>query len=110
MNDDSLISLINAQEKQNGNVCLNLIGLSSEKNLTIRGLEYAIKKGVKVIETDHDLSLTAEMVAKLESDYDVKFWQAKYSQYLDGSRYERTPVFWRSRVDSNLLLSIVGLN
>ncbi len=111
LTDDSLISLINAQEKLNGGVCLNLIGLQSEDNLTIRGLEYAIKKGVKVIETDHDLrSLTAEVVAKLESEYDVKFWQAKYSIYLDGARYERTPVIWRSRVDSNLLLSIVGVN
>jgi hypothetical protein len=111
LTDDSLISLINAQEKQSGGVCLNLIGLQNEDSLTIRGLEYAIKKGVKVIETDHDLrSLTAEMVAKLESEYDVKFWQAKYSNYLDGARYERTPVIWRSRVDSNLLLSIVGVN
>jgi hypothetical protein len=89
LTDDSLISLINAQEKQNGGVCLDLIGLQNEDSLTIRGLEYAIKKGVKVIEMDKK---TYEKVAKLESDYDVKFWQAKYSNYLDGSRFERLPV------------------
>ena len=100
LTDDSLISLINAQEKQNGGVCLNLIGLQSEGNLTIRGLEYAIKKGVKVIETDHALrSLTAEKVAKLESEYDVKFWQAKYVHYMDGSRCEWTPIFWWNAQD-----------
>jgi hypothetical protein len=89
LTDDSLISLINAQEKQNG-VCLNLIGLQREKNLTIRGLEYAVKKGVKVIEIDKEMY---EKVAKLESEYDVKFWQAKCSHYMDGSRYERFAVF-----------------
>ncbi|KAL7451689.1 hypothetical protein ACHAWC_003510 [Mediolabrus comicus] len=97
LTDDSLISLINAQEKQNGSVSLNLIGQQSSTYLTIRGLEYAIKKGVKVIETDHaNRSLTAEMVAKLESEYDVRFWQAKYVHYMDGSRSrcEWTPIFW----------------
>lgn len=89
LTDDSLISLINAQEKQNGGVCLNLIGLQSEKNLTIRGLEYAIKKGLKVIEMDKEMY---EKVAKLESEYNVKFCQAKYSNYMDGSRFERLPV------------------
>ena len=93
LNDDSLISLINAQEKQNGSVCLNLIGLynypSQTFPQTIRGLEYVIKKGVKVIEID---KRTYNGVAKLESDYDVKFWQAKYVHYMDGSRYERVPV------------------
>lgn len=91
LTDDSLISLINAQEEQNGGVCLNLIGLQSEDNLTIRGLEYAIKKGVKVIETDEDQRLE-EMVAELESDYDIKLWQAKYIHYMDGSKYERFAV------------------
>ena len=73
---------------------LSLIGLYSEDNLTIRGLEYAVKKGVKVIEMDKEnaAKLTYEKVAKLESDYDVKFWQAKFSHYMDGSQYERTPV------------------
>jgi hypothetical protein len=89
LTDDDLISLINAQEEQNGHVCLNLIGLYSEDKLTIRGLEYAVKKGVKVIEMDED---TYMKVAKLESEYDVKFWQAKYVHYIDGSRFERTPV------------------
>jgi hypothetical protein len=89
LTDDSLIYLINAQEEQNGHVCLNLIGLQDEDSLTIRGLEYAIKKGVKVIEIDKE---TYETVAKLESDYDVKFWQAKYAHYMDGSRYERFAV------------------
>ena len=93
LTDDSLISLINAQEKQNGSVSLNLIGqqgcLSQNTSLTLRGLEYAVKKGLKVIELDETMY---EKVAKLESNYDVKFWQAKYVHYMDGSRYERTPV------------------
>ena len=95
LSDDRLISLINAQEKQNGSVCLNLIGLQSEDNLTIRGLEYAVKKGVKVIELDknddnEDSNRDLEAkVLELESDYDVKVWQAKYVYYIDGSLYER---------------------
>ena len=63
LTDESLISLINAQEEQNGNVCLNLIGLMREDDLTIRGLEYAIKKGVKVIEMDEKMY---KEVAKLD--------------------------------------------
>ena len=104
LTDDSLISLINAQEEQNGNVCLNLIGLQSEENLTIRGLEYAVKKGLKVIEMDKETyekvrvigirckSLAGKVLSLLELEYDVKVWQAKYSHYFDGSRFERLPV------------------
>lgn len=56
--DDGLISLLDAQEKESGGsgIFLKLIGLSNCQvflpQLTIRGMKYAIEKGVKEIEID----------------------------------------------------------
>jgi len=61
LTDDSLIDLINAQANDSGGpgISLKLIGVSYTNLLTVRGLGYAIDKGVRVIETnDEDLQST----------------------------------------------------
>ena len=97
LNDDGLIALVDAQEKEPGGseIFLNLIGLYSYDDLdydgpqlTIRGIKYAIEKGVKEIEIDE--GELHNSIKDLGSD--VKLYQPHEVFYIDGSTYERKPV------------------
>jgi len=93
LSDDSLIALVDAQEKESGGagIFLKQIGLWTDvddQQLTIRGVKYAIEKGVKEIEINND-TLHSEIV-NLGSA--VQLYQAHYIHYIDGSLYEREPV------------------
>ena len=91
LNDDGLIALVDSQERESGGsrIFLNLIGLlnlcDDEPQLTIRGMKYAIEKGLREIEIAggelHNL------IKDMESD--VQLYQANYPHYIDGSKYER---------------------
>jgi len=93
LSDDSLIALVDAQERESGGsgIFLKQIGLwadAGEQQLTIRGIKYAIEKGVKEIEINKkDLY---KSIVDLGSA--VQFYQAHYDHYIDGSLYEREPV------------------
>jgi len=95
ISDDGFIALVDAQEKESGGsgIFLNLIGLldlydDQPTQLTIRGVKYAIKKGLREIEiAGGELH---NSIKDLESD--VQLYQAHYPYYIDGSRYERNPV------------------
>jgi len=96
LSDVSLIDLVDAQEKESGGsgIFLKQIGLWTDVDdqlLTIRGVKYAIEKGVKEIEINKD-ALHSEIV-NLGSD--VQLYQAHYVHYIDGSLYEREPV-WKN--------------
>ena len=56
--------------------------------LTIKGIKYAIAKGVNEIEIEKG-GLHSSIV-DLRSD--VQLYQAHYIHYIDGSLYERGPV------------------
>jgi len=93
LSDDSLIALVDAQERESGGsgIFLKQIGLwadTGEQQLTIRGIKYAIEKGVKEIEINkEDLY---KSIVDLGSA--VQLYQAHYDHYIDGSLYEREPV------------------
>ena len=98
LTDAGLIALVDAQEKESGGsgIFLNLVGLSNCKfehdgpQLTIRGMKYAIEKGVKEIEVDEgDLYYSIK-----ELGSDVKLYQAEYPHYIDGSKYHLKAVYW----------------
>jgi len=93
LSDDGLIALIDAQEKESGGsgIFLKQIGLYNINighELTIRGIKYAVEKGVKEIEIEKG-GLHSSIV-DLRSD--VQLYQAHYIHYIDGSLYERGPV------------------
>ena len=68
------------------NISIERVGLCYGRNLTIRGLEYAISKGVKEIEINkHTLSKRI-----LVLDYNVKVIGTKCAWYMDGSLNEDT--------------------
>jgi len=84
LNDDGLIALVDAQERESGGsgIFLNLIGLlnsvDDQPQLTIRGIKYAIEKELREIEmTGGDLH---DSIVELGSD--VKMFQAKYPHYI----------------------------
>ena len=92
LNDDGLIALVDAQEKESGGsgIFLDLVGfhkylVRDGPQLTIRGLKYAIEKGVKEIEVDE--GNFQRSIADL--GLDVKLYHAPYVFYMDGSQYKR---------------------
>ena len=106
--DDGLIALVNAQEKESGGsgIFLKLIGVSNcdkfMPQLTIRGMKYAIEKGVREIEIDECKvsSISRRFFARSKTlqgsivnlGSDVKLYQPHYVHYIDGSLYEREAV------------------
>lgn len=94
---------MDAQEKESGGsgIFLKLIGLWPDyfnRELTVRGIVYAIEKGVREIEINksplHD-SIYGEIElggVNLDNKSDVQLCQAHYRHYIDGSLYEREPV------------------
>ena len=73
-------------------IFLKQIGLWTDvddRRLTIRGVKYAIEKGVKEIEINKD-DLYKSIV---DLGSDVQLYQAHYVYYIDGSLYEREPVY-----------------
>jgi len=90
LNDSSLIALVDAQERESGGsgIFLKLLGwYSLAPQLTIRGIKYAIEKGVKEIEIDRPGFYSIKDLGS-----DVKFYHPEYSHYIDASYYERTGV------------------
>jgi len=94
LSDDGLIALIDAQERESSGsgIFLKLIGLwqysLSEPQLTIRGLKYAIEKGVEEMEINE-----CELFESIEAlGSGVKLYQAHYIHYIDGSLYKREVV------------------
>ncbi|KAL7545803.1 hypothetical protein ACHAWF_009149 [Thalassiosira exigua] len=91
LTDESLAALVDEQERRSGGagITLELIGLQSEDSLTSRGLQYAINKGVRVIEINE--GNLHRSVCALKSN--VALFQPQYSHYVDGSEYERVGVY-----------------
>ena len=91
LTDDGLVALLEAQERESGGlgISLELIGLydaTSDGPLTIRGLKYAIEKGVQEIETCG--ALHGSIVAlKTNTKLCQPYWNG--NQYMDGSHHER---------------------
>ena len=93
LTDDGLIALLDAQERESEGLGISLerIGLFTYSTgdispLAVKGLKYAIEKGLQEIEinqgTVHDL-----IVALKKSN--VKLYQPHYVHFMDGSHYER---------------------
>jgi len=91
LNDDGLIALVDAQERESGGsgIFLKLLGLNNS-HLTVRGIKHAIDKGLREIEIDE--SALYNSIVDLGSS--VELYQAQYPHYIDGSQYESMAVFW----------------
>ena len=91
LNDNGLIALVDAQERESGGsgIFLKLLGLNNS-HLTVRGVKHAIDKGLREIEIDE--SVLYNSIVDLGSS--VELYQAQYPHYIDGSQYESMAVFW----------------
>ena len=88
LNDDTLTALVDAQEKASGDskIALELIGLYNEDNLTITiaGIDYAVRKGLKEIEIDKNGPLSKEML--LNSNMEVIQSKPQYPSFIGRSK------------------------
>ena len=70
---------------ETSNIPLELVGVVKRRNVTARGLGYAMKKGVGIeIDQDHNSSLYEELMAIQITG--ATLHDAKYFHYVDGSR------------------------
>ena len=95
LTDDSLMALVDALSRNSGGMCLDLIGLQSEDTLTARGMEYAIKKGVKEIEIDERSE--GDLWSFLSPLSDVTITEPPYIYYIEGSSCGASATEWLIR-------------
>jgi len=84
LNDDTLISLIDAQKSHsNGaSIYLERLGLSSSRRdtLTKKGLDYALKHGLKAVEVE-----PSSILFKSSDAGEAEFFHPTYIHFVDGS-------------------------
>ena len=89
------MALVDALSRNSGGMCLDLIGLQSEDTLTARGMEYAIKKGVKEIEIDERSE--GDLWSFLSPLSDVTITEPPYIYYIEGSSCGASATEWLIR-------------
>ena len=89
LNDDTLISLIDAQKSHStgASIYLERLGFSrSRDTLTKKGLDYALKHGLKAVEVEPSSNLFKYSEGKDAGE--AEFFNPSYIHFIDGSSNE----------------------
>lgn len=103
-NDETVMSLIKAQEKEHGasDIPLEILGILKRTNVTSKALGYAVERGVHIeLDYDHkESSLLHDLIRDIPNSEVLPIHNAKYGHYIDGSRAsEKDVVLGLSEID-----------